>query len=185
MTQAVRYATREDEPEVIRLLHEMHAEGGLFPLDLDIARLMFARAFDRKGGMIGVIGERDNIEAMIYLLITNFWYTRQNHLEEIFNFVRPDHRNSPHSKTLIEFAKHCATKIGIPLVIGVMTNKRMEAKVRLYRFRLGPPAGAFFVFNSAWDKGMEPLPEDFGHVLETKTDWRRRKRHEKRLARQG
>lgn len=146
----VRIATREDEPQILELLHLMHAEGGLFPLDEDRAREMFARAFDRKGGIIGVIGDRHSIEAMIGLLITSFWYTRHNHIEEIYNFVRPDKRQTNHAKTLISFAKTCSDAIEIPLVIGVMTNRRVVEKVRLYRRVLGNPAGAFFVHGGQW-----------------------------------
>jgi GNAT superfamily N-acetyltransferase len=158
--QAVREATVADEPEIIRLLHLMHAEGGLVSLDVGRAREMFARAFTKQGGIIGVIGPPDDIQGMIYLLITRFWYSADFHLEELFCFVRADHRRSGHSKTLIAFAKTCAEKLGIPLAIGVMTNARMAAKVRLYRRMLGPPTGAYFVFNSGWC-AAEPPAEDF------------------------
>lgn len=146
----VRTATAADEPEILRLLHLMHQEGGLLPLDEAHARAMFARAFNRRGGIIGVIGPPDAIEGMIYLLLTRFWYTGADHLEELFNYVRPDCRKSGHAGTLISFAKTCADEIGIPLAIGVLTNHRMVEKVRLYRRYLGAPAGAFFVYNASW-----------------------------------
>src|SRR5258707_5406531 len=149
-TVPVRIATAADEPALIRLLHLMHAEGGLLELDLDAAKSMFRYAFDRKGGLIGVVGDGQDINAAIYLLITRFWYTQQNHLEELFNYVHPDHRRSHHARTLIGFAKQCADEIHIPLVIGVMTNKRVMAKVRLYRRSLGNPAGAFFFYGGEW-----------------------------------
>jgi hypothetical protein len=161
----VRIATREDEPQILQLLHLMHAEGGLFPLDEDRAREMFAKAFDRKGGIIGVIGPTHNIEAAIGLLITSYWYTSDNHIEEYFNFVRPDRRQSTHAKTLIAFAKKCSEAIEIPLVIGVLTNNRMAAKVRLYRGQLGHPSGAFFVVNSKWNITPEPNPDDFWEAV--------------------
>ncbi len=132
----------------------------MFPLDLDCAREMFARAFERKGGIIGVIGTSNNIRGMIYLLITRFWYTSQFHLEEIFNYVRPDSRHSDYASELIGFAKGQSDYLNIPLVIGVLTNKRMEAKVRLYRRILGTPAGAFFVHGATWANG-DPSNEDF------------------------
>ncbi len=146
----VRTATAADEPEILRLLHVMHQEGGLLPLDETHARAMFARAFNRKGGIIGVIGAPDAVEGMIYLLLTRFWYTGADHLEELFNYVHPDHRRAGHAGTLIRFAKTCADEIGLPLAIGVLTNHRMAEKVRLYRRYLGAPAGAFFVYNASW-----------------------------------
>jgi hypothetical protein len=146
-----RIATRADEPEIMRLLHMMHEECGMLSLDEDCARRTFARAFDRQGGIIGAIDDRKQpgrIEAMIFLLFAKFWYTNDDHLEELFNYVRPDCRDTDHAKTLITFAKNCAEKIGIPLMIGVLTNKRMAAKVRLYRRVLGNPRGTFFVHNA-------------------------------------
>ena len=144
---AVRVATREDEPEIVRLLHLMHAEGGLQPLDIDCAKQMFDRAFNRQDGFIAVIG-RQPIEAMTYLLITRNWYTSHHHLEECFLYVNPEFRRTPHAKRLIGFAKDCSTQLQIPLQIGVLSNKRKTAKVRLYRSQLGESSGELFIFNS-------------------------------------
>lgn len=157
----VRIATRDDAPEILKLLNVMHSESGLMPLDEQCAGEFFERAFNRKGGIIGVIGEPGDIEAMIYLLITRFWYTKEHHLEECFNFVRPDQRQkADHARKLLAFAKECADTIQIPLVVGVLTNHRMEGKVRLYRRSLGIPAGAFFVYNANWSMA-EPSSQDF------------------------
>lgn len=160
MDEPVRIATRSDEPEIIQLLHVMHFENGMMPLDEPCASEFFGRAFDRKGGIIGVIGNPGDVKAMIYLLITRFWYTSANHLEECFNFVRPDQRKSNYARTLINFAQKCADEIKIPLLIGVLTNNRMEEKVRLYRRSLGIPAGAFFVYGANWSV-CDPSSEDF------------------------
>lgn len=156
----VRIATRADAPEILRLLNVMHSESGLMPLDETCAGEFFERAFARKGGIIGVIGEPGDIEAMIYLLITRFWYTKEHHLEECFNFVRHDKRKTDHARKLLSFAKECADTIQIPLVVGVLTNQRMEGKVRLYRRSLGIPAGAFFVYRANWTMA-EPSSVDF------------------------
>lgn len=155
----VRIATPADLPELMRLLRLMHAEGGLFPLDEGRAKAMFELTFDRKGGIIGVLGEPGKLAGFIGLLITSFWYTRSSHLEEVFNFIDPDHRKSNHARTLIDFAKSCADEIGIPLVIGVMTNRRVVEKVRLYRRALGFPAGAYFVYGGKWVSDMTENPE--------------------------
>ncbi len=159
----VRVATAADEPEIVRLLHMMHGEGGMLPLSESHAREVFARAFNRQGGIIGVVGPSNDIRAMIYLLITRFWYTGENHLEELFNYVRPDSRKNGFAGTLIRFAKQCSDEIKIPLAIGVLTNHRMAEKVRLYRRYLGPPAGAFFVYGATW--ANEPADQDFWQVL--------------------
>lgn len=159
--EQVRLATPDDEDDVMQLLHVMHAEGGLMPLDEMSTREMFQRAFHRKGAILGVIGGQGDIKAMIFLLIGKFWYTQQFHLEELFNFVRPDKRGREenYAVKMINFAKKCATETKLPLVIGVLTNTRMEGKVRLYRRNLGYPAGAFFVHNAHWIN--EPSGKDF------------------------
>jgi len=159
--EVVRIATYADEDEVIKLTHLMHSEGGILPYDEMEVRAMIHRAFNRQGGILGVIGEPGDIKAMIYILISKFWYTKANHLEELFNFVRPDVRKAPqnYARQTIAFAKKCATEIGLPLTIGVLTNYRMEGKVRLYRRELDIPAGAWFVYNCKWQN--EEPNEDF------------------------
>lgn len=151
----VRLATIEDEPEILRLLQMLHAEGGMLPLDVDRAREMFARAFERRGGIIGVIGTPGSLRAMICLYMGQYWYTKESHLEEVMNFVSPEHRQSTYAKDLLCFARDCAEKMHIPLVIGVLTNMRMEAKIRLYRRIFGMPFGAFFVYGAKW-VNLEP-----------------------------
>lgn len=150
--EVVRIATRADEDEVMLLLSQMHSEGGIMPLDEMEAKKTFARAFNREGGILGVIGEPGNIKAMIYLMLSRYWYSTHMHLEELFNFVRPDVRKDKqhYAQRMIDFAKECAVEIGIPLTIGVLTNQRMEGKVRLYQRSLGVPAGAWFVWNASW-----------------------------------
>jgi N-acetylglutamate synthase-like GNAT family acetyltransferase len=162
--ETVRIATRADEPEIIRLLKIMHAEGGMLPLSIPRAREMFNRAFDKTGGIIGVIGPKNDIKAMIFLNISHYWYTDECHVEEIYNFVRQDHRKSEYAKDLINFAKDCADKLKMPLVIGVLTNQRMESKVRLYRRILGTPVGAFFVYGANW-VNLELSNDDFWKSL--------------------
>ena len=92
-----RLATRADEAELIALCHELHRENGLQKMDDDMVREMLWRAFDRKGGVVGVIEGEDGIEAAICLLITSIWYSRDHHLEELFAFVRRPFRKSNHA----------------------------------------------------------------------------------------
>lgn len=163
----VRLAQPSDEPELLSLFRMMHAEGGMRPLDMDCVRETFARAFDRKGGILSVIGAPGHIRAMQYLLITRMYYTRENHIDELWNWVHPEHRHSDYSKILIDHAKSCSDQISssmgtkIPLIMGVLTNSRMSAKVRLYRRFFGLPIGAFFVHNPTWVSKQEPCEEDF------------------------
>jgi hypothetical protein len=38
--------------------------------------------------------------------------------------------------------------MGMPLLIGVLSNSRTEAKIRLYKRHFGEPAGAYFLYNA-------------------------------------
>lgn len=142
----VRLATRADETDLMRLCRQLHSDNGIFEMDDAMVRAMLHRAFNREGGIIGVIDGKNEIEAALYMLISNFWYSTQHHLEELFSFVREPYRRSTHAAELIKFAERCADTLNLKLLIGVLTSHRMESKVRLYRRELGMPAGAFFVY---------------------------------------
>lgn len=188
----VRLAHSSDEPELLRLFKMMHEEGGMRPLDIDCVRETFAKAFDRKGGIMAVIGAPNHIRAFQFLLITRWYYTREHHLEELWNWVHPEHRNSDYSKLLVDHAKKCSDELSaemgvkVPLLMGVLTNRRMEAKVRLYRRFFGVPVGAFFVHNPTWVTKPEVSEEDFWRTsrlaeLLRQRNERAEKRQEKRL----
>jgi len=142
----VRTATAADEEAIMTLCRLLHEENGAFSMSDEKVRNELRRAFDRQGGLIGVIDGPDGLEGIILLTIDQLWYSDDWMLQELFNFVHPDHRRSTHAKRLIEYAKDCATHLKIPLLIGVLSNTRTEAKVRLYE-RMLPKGGAYFIFN--------------------------------------
>lgn len=107
---------------------------------------MIQRAVAQQGAIIGVIGKSDDLRGMILLLIDPVWYSDEFQLLEIFNFVREDSRRSSFARDLINYAKRCADETGLDLTIGVLSNVRMAAKVRLYS-RLLPKGGEFFVYS--------------------------------------
>lgn len=155
----VRPAISRDEPELWRLLRLLWAENAMFPISdakvqFYLDRLLHPEriAPDDTGprGFIGVIGAVGAIEACIMLTLGSVWYSEEISLDEHFNFVDPAHRQSNHAKALISYACHCAEKIGIRLLIGVLSTKRTAAKVRLYERQL-TPAGCFFI---------HPAPDD-------------------------
>jgi len=130
----------------MRLAELIHRENGFFQMDRNYVRSMLYRAFDQQGGILGVIGTPDNIEGGIYLLMSNFWYTAEPHWEELWNYVAPPYRHTNNALHQLRFAKWCSIESGIPLLIGVISNKRTEGKVRLYRRLLGNPVGSFFFY---------------------------------------
>ena len=158
----------------------LHDENGLFSLNEDKIRAVIRKCYERKGAIVGVIGPTGKIEASTCLLISDYYYTDDWHLAELWNHVGKDFRNSRNAEALICFGIKCQKEIDIPLITGIITNNRVAGKVRLYRQLLGYPAGAFFVVGGKWPKGVEPSQEDFTRPLETRAEQRRRERKEHR-----
>jgi hypothetical protein len=156
----VRLAAPEDAAAIFDLCVMLHAENGLFPLSERKVRAMIDRAFNKEGAIIGVIGEIGKPVASIYLGLSQTVYSDSWALFEEFNFVAPEHRRTDYSKQLIAFAKSCSDKMQLPLLTGILSNQRTEAKVRLYERQLDK-AGAYFVYNrqlsgaTAWDAKQE------------------------------
>jgi hypothetical protein len=143
----VRLAVSEDSPSVYRMCRLLHEENGLSPWSEDKVRGAIGGALAGKGSIIGVIGPRGAPVAMIHLRIASMWYSDDVQLEDRGMFVHPDFRKSTHAKDLLEFAKLAAEQLKVPLVIGILSSEKTEQKIRLYRRRLGNPAGAFFLWN--------------------------------------
>jgi hypothetical protein len=78
------------------------------------------------------------------------WYSDADVLEEKAIFVDPEYRSAKggRARRLCEFSKQVSDKLGIPLIIGVLSNHRTEAKVKLYERQFGKPSGAFFLYNA-------------------------------------
>lgn len=130
------------------LCRTLHKENGIFQMSEDKTRHYLRRAFARDGAMIGVIGKSSMIEAAIFLMVAEFWYTTERHLEEIINYVRPEFRKSKHAQSLIGWAKDLSDNCPLPLLIGILSTTRTAAKVRLYKRQLGDPVGAFFFYDN-------------------------------------
>ena len=66
------------------------------------------------------------------------------------NLADSDYRNAKggRARRLCEFSKKVSNELGIPLIIGVLSNNRTEAKVRMYQRIFGEPSGAFFLYNA-------------------------------------
>ena len=59
-------------------------------------------------------------------------------------YTDPEHRRSHHAEALVTWMKDQVEIQQMPLVTGIISNIRTEAKCRLYR-RMLPKAGEFFV----------------------------------------
>lgn len=162
------------------LVRELHRENGLFTLNEDKVRDCLRRCFRREKVIVGVIGAVGKIEASTCIMISDMYYTDDWHLAELWSHVGEDYRRSHNAEALIEYGKKCSEAIGIPLITGIITNKRVAGKVRLYRKVLGYPAGAFFVYNGKWSASVEPTVEDFWRPFENRVETRQRMKRETR-----
>lgn len=142
----VRLARPQDEDAIFDLLIVMHEENGLFEMDEDAVRNMLRHVVNDQNGVIGVIEGKNGIEAAICLTIDKLWYAKTWCLNDVFNFVAPQHRRSTRAKSLINFAKKYADEINIPLFMGIVSNVRTEAKIKLLERQMRK-AGAFFIYN--------------------------------------
>jgi len=159
----VRVAKPEDHMEVWRLFLQGHHENGLFPIEPAKVDWFINRALHPEmipewdngiRGAIGVIGQVGALEALVFAVLGEYWYTRHKHIEEFIVFTDPEYRKSGHANALHEWMKNQVETTNLPLVTGIMSNVRTEAKCRLYRrhftkigefFYLGPKGSMPFV----------------------------------------
>lgn len=146
----VRIADNRDVEDLLAMCHAMHDENFVLPMDETKVRELLVSAtrpeIDKRRGVIGVIGERGALEASIGLVFDSTWYSSDLCLFDAWNYVKPEHRSSTASHDLIAWAKRISDHFSTPLMIGILSNHRTEAKVRLMRRQLGQPVGAFFMY---------------------------------------
>ena len=106
-------------------------------------------ALNRDHGIVGIIGEEDGapLEAGILLRVSEMWYSKDSVVDERGLFVRPDFRSAKGGRAsrLCEFAKNVQRTLEMPLVIGVLSTSRADAKVRLYERQFGPASGGYWI----------------------------------------
>lgn len=143
----VRLATPEDRASIFELMRLAHEECADHPMSAEKVLWRLDMAIARQASMIGVVGKHgEPVKAYVLVIIDPIWFSDNEYqLLELSNFVHPEHRRSNYAKQLINFAKRCADNLGIDLTMGVFSNSRTEAKVRLYRRQL-PCVGAFFCY---------------------------------------
>jgi hypothetical protein len=148
----VRESAPEDFDEIMRLSLAAAGENALSPPDLNLVADEVRTGIAREGGVIGVIGSPagTRLEGMIILRLSSMWYNLDPIIQDNAIFVDPDFRSAKggRARKLAEWAKFTSEKLGIPLAIGVMSNTRTEAKIRLFERVFGPPAGVYFLHNA-------------------------------------
>ena len=148
-TIPVRKAGPADHDAILEICWQNHEENGQFALSPKKVEAMVDKAFNGGGAIIGVTGAPGRVEGALLLLISQFWYTDEWCLEEVFCYVKPEYRRSTHAKDMIRFGMRCSDELAIPLVIGVVSNERTKPKIELYRRQLGDPVGGYFIHRPA------------------------------------
>lgn len=142
----VRLATVEDVPNLMDLMRTACGEDGQHPIDEEKVFAMVQRYLHKGGALIVVIGEVGKPVAYLLMVVDQIWYSTDYQLLELSLFVHPDHRRSDYAKQLMAFSKQASEGLDLDLTIGVLSNERTEAKVRLYK-RQFKQVGAFFVYH--------------------------------------
>jgi hypothetical protein len=144
MTTMVRRGVPADAEPMMILLREMHAENGLAPLDEQKVRNTLMRGLTGDGAIVGIIRSDGIIAASVGLFISRWWYSEASHVEDLWSFVSENYRKSEYAKNLLVWSKHAAKVLGQPLLMGVLSSERTQAKIKLYQRQLGAPVGALF-----------------------------------------
>ena len=141
----------EDLDQLMDIALKACDENGFLPPDPQKLAMEIYPALMQDHGIVGVIGTKDNpIQGAVLLRIGTMWYSHQPVVEEKAIFIHPDFRSAKGGRAnkLCEFSKSVADSLGLPLIIGVLSNRRTEAKIRMYERQFGKPAGAFFLYGA-------------------------------------
>ena len=147
----VRIGTPDDVDGMMEIALAACAENGF--VDPNPQRLLAEiwPALNRDHGIVGIIGNPgERLEGAVLLRVGTMWYSDRQVLEEKAIFIAPEFRSARggRARRLCEFSKQAADGLGLPLIIGVLSNHRTAGKVRMYRRIFGEPSGAFFLYGA-------------------------------------
>jgi hypothetical protein len=147
----IRLGMPEDFNEVMELCKLATEENGFVnPNMKKVAQEIWA-GLNQNYGVVGLIGKpREQIEAGVLIRIGPMWYSNNFVAEEKAIFIHPDYRSAKgrRAQALCGFSKKFADDLGIPLMIGVLSNQRTKSKIRLYERIFGTQAGAYFLYGA-------------------------------------
>lgn len=157
----ITLATPQDEDQILSIALNAWAENGLADIDIEKVRAMLRPALYLWQGLCGIIKQPSGrIEGGILMRMSQMWYSNSWIIEEKIIFVDPEFRNVKGGRAalLCDFSKKVADDLGIPLMIGVLSNERTAAKIKMYERKFGEPAGAFFLYGAK--TGQEVMMEN-------------------------
>jgi GNAT superfamily N-acetyltransferase len=144
----VRLAEPEDLPAVLQLMKIACREDAQHEMDEENVLRMVMRHYDKQGAMLAVIGDVGLPVAYCLSILDQIWYAAPGTMQllELSLFVHPEHRRSDYAKQLMQFMKKASEGLSLDLTIGVFSNERTQAKIRLYQ-RQFSQVGAYFCYH--------------------------------------
>lgn len=156
MTPQVYRAEPAQEAALFDLLMAYKAENTYHDFSVDDDRVMEAiqSGTRGKGGVHGIIVAPDNpdrLAASIGIVWDRWWFSKDWGLAQIWLYVRPEYRKGTHyADALVEWAKtvrdDLEKKTGqrVRMANTVMSEERLDAKLRFWRRHSGEMIGAIF-----------------------------------------
>ena len=144
----LRLGTPDDMREVMDLAIAAAKENALLTANQVLLAKAVWPALNLDHGAVGCIGkEGGEIEGMVVLNVGTLFYSDEPALEERVVYVKPEYRAAKggRARKLCEFSLSIAQKLGLPLLIGILSSEQTKQKVELYRRVFGEPSGAFWV----------------------------------------
>lgn len=142
----IRLAEVEDIPSLMALTKLAADEDAQHPYDSDKVFNVIRRHYEKTGGLVAVVGPKgEPIKGYLIMIIDEIWYSPDYQLLELSLFVDPDYRKSTYAKQLMAFSKQASDGLNLDLTIGVLSNERTAAKVRLYQRQFNK-VGAYFMY---------------------------------------
>jgi hypothetical protein len=157
---SVRIATMADENALFHLMM-MDAKENALPIatvsaDRVLEHIQFGtRRHERPNSPMAILAMIDGPEGepvgCMLLMFFQWWWSKAYFLQEIWNYVHPDHRASRHAENLMKFARWCSDDMSagfgyrVWLLQGVTSLQNVEKKVAFYG-QHGNYVGSFFLY---------------------------------------
>lgn len=154
----VRAGTPEDVHPMMDLALAACEENGFVNPNPEKLLAEIWTALNLENGLVGIIeGENGILEGAVLLRLGTMWYSDDKVVEEKAIFIHPDYRSAKggRARRLCEFTKLVSDQLGLPLIIGVLSNHRTKGKIKLYERQFGEPSGAFFLYNARTGLGAD------------------------------
>jgi GNAT superfamily N-acetyltransferase len=149
----VRVADAGDLARVCDLLVMLHAETPHAGLSRRRLEETVREVLDR--GAVVCTLDRGVVVGTCGLAVERPWFSDDLWVRDVWLFVHPGHRRSPHARALLRTARRYAEGLRMRLLMEVAGGpagggaRRVAAKLRLYRRELGEPTGATWVIGGA------------------------------------